>query len=435
MTTSTTLSPFTARTDRTLIRGVGRSKRFVLAQVTAPPAGRRRERLAVNLAFVLDRSGSMSGEKIELAKRTIVEAIGRLEPRDRFSIVAYDDRVDVVVGSSAATADAKAVALDHLRLIDARGSTNLSGGWLRGAEQVATDQLADGVNRVLLLTDGLANQGIVDGTEIATHAAALRARGVSTTTFGLGADFDEVLLQGMADAGGGHFYFVRDAATIRDHIASEVGETLEVVARDVELEIVVAEGVQVEALSPQPARTRGGRTLLDLGDLVSEQVLDLVIRLTFPFGDVGRTSGAILRLSDRDGVLGAGDGAAEDTRLTWTWADHAANDAQPRDVEVDRSVATQFAARARQEAVQRNRQVDFAGARHVLAATAKRIREYAGRDARMREIVAELAVEGETFSAPMPSLMLKEAHFASANLSRMRSAEGRALKHRETTPR
>ena len=168
-------------------------------------------------------------------------------------------------------------------------------------------------------------------------------------------------------------------------------------------------------------------------DLVSEQVLDIVIRLTFPFGDVGRTSGAILRLTDREGALGAADRAADDTRLTWTWTDHAANDGQPRDVEVDRSVATQFTARARQEAVQRNRQGDFAGARHALAATAKRIREYAGRDARMREIVAELSAEAETFSAPMPSLMLKEAHFASANLSRMRSATGQAL--RERAPR
>ncbi|MBA2719219.1 MAG: VWA domain-containing protein, partial [Chloroflexi bacterium] len=275
-----TTPAFTARTDRTLIRAVGRSKRFVLAQVTAPAADRRRERLPVNLAFVLDRSGSMSGEKIQLARQTIVEALGRLDARDRFSIVAYDDVIDVVVEATAATPDARAIALSRLAGIDARNSTNLSGGWLRGAEQVAIEQLADGVNRVLLLTDGLANAGITDAAELATHAAALRARGVSTTTFGVGTDFDEVLLQGMSDGGGGHFYFVRDAATIRDHIASEVGETLEVVARDVEIEIVVADGVQVEALSPQPIRTRGGRTILDVGDLVSEQVLDVVLRLT-----------------------------------------------------------------------------------------------------------------------------------------------------------
>jgi Ca-activated chloride channel family protein len=427
----TTPAILTARTDRRLIRADGKSKRFVQVQVTAPAAERRRERLPVNVAFVLDRSGSMSGEKIDLARRTILEAIGRLDSRDRFSIVAYDDVVEVVADAAAATPESRDRAAARLAAIDARASTNLSGGWLRGAEQVAHGQFADGVNRVLLLTDGLANVGITDAAELATHAAQLRARGVSTTTFGIGADFDEVLLQGMADAGGGHFYFVRDATTISDHISSEVGETLEVVARDVELEVVVADGVRVEAISPQPIRARSGRIIVDLGDLVSEQVLDVVLRLTFPFGDAGRTTGAVIGLSDRNAVLGGRDGAPTvDDRITWTWDDHAANDIQPREVEVDRGVAVQFAARARQEAVRLNRAGDFAGARHVLGATAKRIREYAGRDERMRQLVAELSAEGETFSAPMPAIALKEAHFAGSNLARMRSASGAALRSR-----
>ena len=422
---------FTARTDRSLIRADGRSQRFVLAQVNAPAAERRRERLPVNLAFVLDRSGSMSGDKIRLARETIIEALGRLEAQDRFSVVAYDDVVEVLLEGTAATPDARARAVQRLASIDARNSTDLSGGWLRGAEQVALQQLADGVNRVLLLTDGLANRGITDPDELARHASGLRARGVSTTTFGLGADFDEALLQSMADAGGAHFYFVRDAATIRDHLSSEVGETLEVVARDTELEVVVADGVRVEAISPHPVRTRGGRTVVELGDLVSEQVLDVVLRLTFPFGDAGRTVGAAIRLVDRDGAFDAASaGPLPDARITWTWADHAANDTQARDVEVDRAVAIQFAARARQEAVRLNRQGEFAAARHVVSATAKRIREYAARDTRMRDLVAELSAEAGTFAAPMNAMRLKEAHFASSTMSRMRSVSGVALKRR-----
>jgi Ca-activated chloride channel family protein len=423
--------PFTARTDRRLIRADGRSKRFVLVQVTAPKASHRRERMPVNVAFVLDRSGSMSGEKIQLARQTILEAIARLDARDRFSIVAYDDVVDVVVEATPATPESRAMVVSRLAAIDARASTNLSGGWLRGAEQVALGLMSDGINRVLLLTDGLANKGITDAAELATHAAQLRARGVSTTTFGIGADFDEALLQGMSDAGGGHFYFVRDAATIRDHISSEVGETLEVVARDVELDIVAGDGVRVEPISPQPIRSRGGRSIVELGDLVDEQVLDVVLRLTFPFGDAGRTTGAIIALGDRDGVLNStGPGAADDARVTWTWADNAANNVQERDVEVDRSVATQFAARARQEAVKLNRSGDFAAARRILEATARRIREYAGRDTLMRQLVTELSAEAETFAAPMSPMMLKEAHFAGSNQARMRSVTGQALKSR-----
>ncbi len=117
-----------------------------------------------------------------------------------------------------------------------------------------------GVNRCLLLTDGLANVGMTDRDELARHAGELRARGVGTSTFGVGEDFDEVLLQAMASAGGGHFYFIADAATIRDHITSEVGEALDVVARGVTLEVVAPDGVKVEALTPHPSRERAGRT-------------------------------------------------------------------------------------------------------------------------------------------------------------------------------
>jgi hypothetical protein len=86
----------------------------------------------------------------------------------------------------------------------------------------------------------------------------LRARGVSTTTFGVGDDFDEVLLQAMATAGGGHFYYIASAAAIQDLITSEVGETLDVVARDVVVEVAAPAGIQVESLSPYPTRERAG---------------------------------------------------------------------------------------------------------------------------------------------------------------------------------
>lgn len=423
-------TPITARADRRLIRANGRSRRFVLAQITAPPATQRTERLPVNLAFVLDRSGSMSGPKIDLAKRTVSAALARLGERDRFSIVVYDEVVDVVVESTPASPEARRDALARLASVDARGATDLGGGWLRGAEQVAARLMPDGVNRTLLLTDGLANRGIVDPDALARHAAELRARGVSTTTFGVGADFDEVLLQGMADAGGGHFYFVRDAATIRDHITSEVGETLEIVARDAELEIVAADDVEIEAISPQPTRGRGSRTIVGLGDLVAEQVLDVVLRVTFPYGEMGREMGLIIGLGDRDGAFGRAGGGPAEARLMWLYADGAANDREPRDVEVDRAVATQFAARARQEAVRLNRLGDFAAARHVLVATAKRIRAYAGRDPQLRALIAELEGELDTFTAPMSAMSLKEAHFASGNMARMRDPEGRSLRSR-----
>jgi Ca-activated chloride channel family protein len=262
--------------------------------------------------------------------------------------VVYDDQIDVVIESTPASAEARRNAVDRLARIDARGSTNLADGWFRGCEQVAA-HLTEGIDRVLLLTDGLANVGITDQGELAHHAAELRARGVSTTTFGVGTDFDESLLQAMADAGGGHFYYIADAAQIRDHIASEVGETLEVVARNAELEVLAGEGVEVDTLSPHPISARGTRSIVGLGDLAADQAVDVVLRLTFPYGQLGRETGIIVRALDREGVFEAAGVA--DARLTWTWADGHANDTQDRDADVDRAVARQYAARARQEAV------------------------------------------------------------------------------------
>jgi Ca-activated chloride channel family protein len=383
----------------------------------------------VNLAIVLDRSGSMSGEKLSVAKAAVQEAIGRLQPEDRFSVVVYDDQVDVVIASARASGESRRAAVERLGEIDARGSTNLGEGWLRGCGQVASQLIERGVNRCLLLTDGLANVGITDAGELATHAAELWARGVSTSTFGVGNDFDERLLQDLADAGGGHFYYIADAPQIRDAITSEVGETLEIVAREVTLEVTARDDIRIEPISPYRATGHGNRTSVALGDLGSEQAVEVVLRLSFPYGDIGRETGAIVAVADRDRVFaGGGAGEAEPVRLAWTYADDRANDAQTRDPEVDRAVARLFAARARQEAVRRNRTGDFEGARRVLEGTAGRIRLYAGSDPETTALVDALTRERATFSAPMPERSLKQAHFASANLLRSRDVQGRSVK-------
>ena len=378
------------RTDRRYIRSTYRSNRFILAEISAPatpptPDPSQRKRPPVNLAFVLDRSGSMAGEKIALAKQAVVQSVGRLHSDDRFSVVVYDDHIDVVIPSTRATKEAKQDAIASIGRIDARNQTNLGEGWLRGCEQVALHLDNDGVNRTLLLTDGLANVGMTNHDELAGHAAQLRNRGVQTTTFGVGADFDEVLLQAMATAGGGNFYYIADAKQITDYITSEVGEALDVVARDVVLEVATPEAVAVESLTPFPVDTRDGRTTVNLGSLVAEQVVQVVLRLNFPLGEIGRETGVVLSLAARDG-------AADETShpIAWTYADSKTNDLQERDAEVDRAVARVFAARARQDATALNRAGNYPAAMAALASVAKRIKEYAGRDPEMRQIVAEL---------------------------------------------
>lgn len=133
-----------ARSDRRFIRSAHRSERFVLVELDAPASNRKAQRDPLNVAFVIDRSGSMSGAKLDLARRAVETAVERLLPMDRFAVVVYDDRIDVVVESTPASREAKSLAVDRLRTVDARGSTNLAEGWLRGAEQVALAQAVRG---------------------------------------------------------------------------------------------------------------------------------------------------------------------------------------------------------------------------------------------------------------------------------------------------
>ena len=447
-----------ARTDRRFIRSTHRSERFVLVELEAPAAAQQPTRDPVNLAFVLDRSGSMSGSKIELAKRAIETAVDRLLPTDRFAVVCYDDRIDVVVEGTNASREAKTNAMERLRAIDARGSTDLGGGYLRGAEQVALgiagradggpgpDALEDmprmawnsaegydtpartpfqpSINRVLLLTDGLANQGITDPAELTRHAAELRARGVTTTTFGVGEDFDETLLQGMADAGGGHFYFIGNAAQIQDLIASEVGELLQVVARDVNLVVTAPDGLEPRTLSPYGIERRGSRHHVLLGDLVAEQRIEVVLRLKFQYGPVGQEVGILVAATDRDGLLLAS--GATPIGVGWQYADDATNDVQERDRSVDRAVAKLFAARARQGAVSLNRLGDFREARLELRQVAERIAGYAGRDPELRALVKDLHDEEDRWAAPVPEMARKFQHAQASYALRSRAPDGRA---------
>jgi Ca-activated chloride channel family protein len=422
---------FAARTDRSLVRAEARSTRYVLLQATAPKRRKRAgektpERPAVSVAFVLDRSGSMAGSKLALAKHAVDRALVGLDPRDRFAIVTYDDHIETVAASQLATDANKRAARLALQAVDARGSTDLHGGWTRGADAIREHLAPDGVNRVLLLTDGLANQGVTDPATLAQVAKDLRASGIGTSTFGVGADFNEVLLTAIADAGGGHFYFIEHPQQIPDFITGELGELLEVVARNVTIDVTHHPSLEVEALSPVAGVASGPGVLkLGIGDLVVGQKVELVLRVRFPQVAKGAQTTAFFTISDRDGVLKA-DGCT----LSWEHASHAANDAQPRDRDVDRAVARIFAARARLEAVRLNRDGDFVGARRAVRGVARRIGSYAANDAELQTLSGQLLAEETAFMAPMMEMDRKRAHFAASNIQRTRGLEGKAERAR-----
>jgi Ca-activated chloride channel family protein len=404
--------------DRRLLRSPHRSERFLLVTLEAPVAPADAARPPANVALALDRSGSMRGAKLRNARDAAAHAVRLLQPGDRFSIVAFDSNVEVLVPTSPVTPAAREQALAELARLDSRGCTNLSGGWLLGCQQIAERLTGDAVGRCLLLTDGEANEGITDETELAHHASELRQRGIATSTFGLGEEFNEQLLQKMAEAGGGNFHFIESELAIPRVIGMEIGETLQTVARGAWLEIL-APGIGVESLNDFPLHHGPDGVRVDLGSLVSGQLVEAVIKLRFPPGEPGSEHRVDVRAGDLDEAL--------DTRsvaLTFRHATAPEVDSEPREQRVDRAVATLFAARARRDALALNRQGRYGEADALVQRCMDRIAAYAGEDEALKRTLSGLARSRQELASHMGSFSRKRVHADSIGSLKGRSAVG-----------
>jgi Ca-activated chloride channel family protein len=223
----------------------------VLVRIQAPAMpvqtgqGSPKARPPLRLALVVDRSGSMDGAPLTEALRCVNHIVGRLQPTDQVAVVLYDDDVQRPVPLRAATN----AAFVHAALagIESGGSTNLYAGWEAGARQLESGTM-DSISRVILLSDGQANQGLVDKTQIEQHCARWLATGVSTTTVGLGRGFNEELMIGMARAGGGQQYFGQTAEDLFDGFDEELALLEALCLRKLRVKLIAGVGVIVEPL-------------------------------------------------------------------------------------------------------------------------------------------------------------------------------------------
>jgi Ca-activated chloride channel family protein len=256
-------------------------------------APKDRERAPLNLSLVLDRSGSMSGDKLAAALRAAAMLVRRLSPDDTVSVVAFDN--DVAVVAPPATGEAQENLPDLIRTIEVGGSTNLSGGWLRGRELVAAHLRGGGVNRVLLLTDGQANVGITDPGQLTGLCATAAARGVTTTTVGFGADFDEALLTAMADAGRGATYYIEQVDQASGVFEEELEGLLSIAAQNIRITVEPGAGVEhVKVLHDYPSHVDGQALTLEVGDLYAREPRGVLAAFLVPASGVGATGTAEL---------------------------------------------------------------------------------------------------------------------------------------------
>lgn len=236
---------------------------LALVRITAPqnPEPRAR-RTPLNLAIVIDRSGSMSGKPLEEAKRCAGFIVDRLEPSDRAAIVVYDNVVETIV-SSQPVRD-RGVFHGALAAVDSRGCTALFDGWLQGAEQAALAASGDFLSRVLLLSDGCANEGPSQPDEVTPHCRNKEAAGVSTSTYGLGNHFNEELMVAMARAGHGQSYYGQTAQDLIDPFTEEFDLLRALCVRRLRLQLEVPAGVKVRVLNDYLLTADGTWALPDL---------------------------------------------------------------------------------------------------------------------------------------------------------------------------
>ena len=263
-------------TDRAVIK-------VCLDGLRLPRSGRRPP---VNLALVIDRSGSMSGEKLVRARQAAHEAVRRLAPDDLFSLIAYESRVETLI-PACRVGDGREIdeAIDSLC---AGGCTALFGGVAQGASEVRR-HLDSGryVNRIILLSDGLANVGPSSPEELGSLGGALVKEGIAVTTVGLGLDFNEDLMTQLARRSDGNTYFVEDSGDLPRIFAAELGDVLSVVAHRVVITIEFPDGVRPLRFVGRDGVIRGQRAELALNQLYGGQEKFALIEVEVQPGEAG----------------------------------------------------------------------------------------------------------------------------------------------------
>ncbi len=249
---------------------------LVRAQAPATP-DERHTRMPLNLALVIDRSGSMSGQPLHEAKRCAAMIVDSLAASDRASLVVYDNTIDVLVPAQPVVD--RITFRSAIDAIESGGSTALYGGWVSGAEQSAMSCSDGTLSRVLLLSDGMANVGPRSTAQIAPRCAEMAAAGVSTSTYGLGRNFNEELMAAMASEGQGNAYYGRTAEDLEDPFRQEFDLMTALCARALRLAIMPAPGVRAEIVNRYPTDA-DGRSMLP--DLAYGSEAWALIRLTVP---------------------------------------------------------------------------------------------------------------------------------------------------------
>lgn len=408
--------------DRDLFWEGGGSVRYLVARLHARRREDRRglERAPLNIALVIDASGSMGGGKLEAAKAAALGLADRLTERDRLTVVSFASDVEVHLDAVPVTRDNARRIRAEISRLHTRGMTHLSGGWFAGVDCAARVSEEDpGMTpRVILLSDGHANEGITNPDELREHAGELRMRGVLTSALGIGDGYDEQLLRGIAESGGGRLHDAELTSEISSVLLGELDDIFGTVVEDATITLNVPPGVQAEVLGRTRVEASGHRIRVPTGAIQNEVERIAVFKLTCPAARPGD------RLDFEIGVAGRAvdDGSIFETAplcSSLTAAKAGENTDQPRNIEIAERVAQTWSAHVVSTAAAMNRDRAYREAERYLARELGFFKRYVEGLEDARSLVRDLELlarrVGHQFSSRMQKEMVIQSSLAMEN--------------------
>jgi Ca-activated chloride channel family protein len=244
-------------------------------------------RAPVNLALVIDRSGSMRGDRLEKAKMAALMVVDRLGPEDVLSVVTFDSTVEVLWPAAKVT-DPESIRRAIMAVSD-RGQTALYAGVNTGLGQLKESLVKTHVNRLILLSDGQANVGPSSPAELAQLGIEAGKLGIPVTTIGLGLGYNEDLMTQLALSSDGNHGFAETPDQLEDIFANELGDVMSVVANDVIIEIELAPGITPVRGLNRPISINGRKAQLKLAQIYGKQTKNVIVEVAVPKSAAGKT--------------------------------------------------------------------------------------------------------------------------------------------------
>src|SRR5262245_45784242 len=240
---------------------------------------RSNDRTPVNVAFVIDRSGSMGGARIAQAREAAIMAVNRLDQNDIASVVIFDDKVDILIPSQ--PVNDRAMFADRIRQVGVRGSTAIHDGVMEGAREVRKSKDARRLNRVVLLSDGQANVGPRLPADFARLGRELLGEGISVSTIGLGLGYNEDLMLQLARASDGNHAFANAPNDLIQIFNREFDDVLAACAQTVSIDVEVASGVKLVRALSRDGRVEGDRATFNLSQVYAATEHYVLLELAF----------------------------------------------------------------------------------------------------------------------------------------------------------